>query len=152
MAKVSPETLGIPSADRRGRSRTARARRRAPTSTAALFWIALGAAIVVASWRMDRLEHLGVNSCTAPGLMPGILGVADRCLRRWCSRRARCATDALGSARSDRRCCLDRGTLRRVGAHAAAVRCGFAVGLVGHGLPFGRRRRCFLFAHIAVFS
>ena len=40
-----------------------------------LFWIALGAAIAVGSWRMDRLEHLGVSFYTAPGLVPGILGL-----------------------------------------------------------------------------
>src|SRR5687767_1093064 len=38
-------------------------------------WIALGAAIAIASWRMDRLERLGVSFYTAPGLVPGVLGV-----------------------------------------------------------------------------
>ena len=40
-----------------------------------LFWIALGSAIAVGSWRMDRLEHMGVSFYTAPGLVPGILGL-----------------------------------------------------------------------------
>lgn len=34
-----------------------------------------GAAIAIASWRMDRLEHMGATLYTAPGLVPGILGL-----------------------------------------------------------------------------
>src|SRR3954465_15518291 len=40
-----------------------------------LAWIAFGAAISMASWRMDRLERMGVSFFTAPGLVPGVLGV-----------------------------------------------------------------------------
>jgi hypothetical protein len=40
-----------------------------------LFWIALGGAIFYASWTMDRLANLGVKPFSAPGLLPGILGV-----------------------------------------------------------------------------
>jgi len=39
-----------------------------------LFLIALGAAAAVESWRMPRLEHLGINPMSVPGLTPGILG------------------------------------------------------------------------------
>src|SRR6202008_2742724 len=38
-------------------------------------WIVLGAAIAIGSWNMDRLERLGVSFYTAPGLVPGILGL-----------------------------------------------------------------------------
>lgn len=41
-----------------------------------MVWIALGVAILVESLRMDRLEHLGVNRFTVPGIVPGLLGVA----------------------------------------------------------------------------
>lgn len=41
-----------------------------------LVWIALGIAIVWSSLGMDRLERLGANIYTAPGLVPGLLGAA----------------------------------------------------------------------------
>jgi hypothetical protein len=40
-----------------------------------LAWIALGGAIVYASWTMDRLERHGAALYTAPGLVPGLLGL-----------------------------------------------------------------------------
>jgi hypothetical protein len=112
-----------------------------------LFWIALGSAIAIASWRMDRLERLGVSFFTAPGLMPGILGVvlilfgavlAARALRE----------DALGSGQRPA-LLLNRETLRRVGL-TLLLSVGFAVGLVGHGLPFWAAAAVYLFAQIAV--
>ena len=39
-----------------------------------LFWIALGSLIMLASWRMDRLEGQGSSLYTAPGSYPGLLG------------------------------------------------------------------------------
>lgn len=41
----------------------------------ALVWMALGGAIVVASWTMDRLEARGALLYNAPGLVPGVLGL-----------------------------------------------------------------------------
>ena len=41
----------------------------------AFFWIALGACIVFASWRMDRFEQQEASLYTAPGLWPGIIGL-----------------------------------------------------------------------------
>lgn len=41
----------------------------------ALAWIALGGAITVGAWNMDRLEKFQVKSYEAPGLVPGLLGV-----------------------------------------------------------------------------
>jgi hypothetical protein len=40
-----------------------------------LGWMALGTAIALASWRMDRLEGQGVEPYAVPGLVPGLLGV-----------------------------------------------------------------------------
>lgn len=39
-------------------------------------WMAFGLAILVASWRMDRFEAMGATSYTAPGLVPGLFGLA----------------------------------------------------------------------------
>ncbi len=41
-----------------------------------LLWIALGLAIAVISWNMDRLERFQASIYTAPGLVPGLLGLS----------------------------------------------------------------------------
>jgi hypothetical protein len=41
-----------------------------------LVWIALGLGIAWISWNMDRLSHLQASIYTAPGLVPGILGLS----------------------------------------------------------------------------
>ena len=41
-----------------------------------LAWMALGVAVLVMSWRMDRLESQDINPVTIPGLVPGLLGAA----------------------------------------------------------------------------
>jgi hypothetical protein len=41
----------------------------------AFVWMAFGLAVVIASWRMERMESQGGTLYTAPGLVPGILGV-----------------------------------------------------------------------------
>jgi hypothetical protein len=113
----------------------------------ALGWIALGTAICVASWRMDRLERMGVSFFTAPGLVPGILGLAllvcgavllGRALRE----------GALGPAQRPP-VLLAAASLRRVGV-TLLLALGFAIGLVGHGLPFPVAAALFLFAQVAV--
>jgi hypothetical protein len=40
-----------------------------------LIWIAFGAAVVYGSWTMDRLESLGIPPATAPGVVPGLIGI-----------------------------------------------------------------------------
>ena len=40
-----------------------------------LLWMLLGIVILVASWRMDRLEAQDINPYTIPGLVPGLLGI-----------------------------------------------------------------------------
>lgn len=42
----------------------------------ALVWIALGLAILLLSLNMDRLERFQASIYTAPGLVPGLLGIA----------------------------------------------------------------------------
>ena len=97
-----------------------------------LFWLAAGGWIFYASWTMDRLENLGVKPFSAPGLLPGVLGVFVM---------------LLGLAMLVR--ALRAGALRdegaRTGAEAIAWRrillplglcVAFAGGVVGRGLPF----------------
>ena len=38
-------------------------------------WIALGLALLVGAWRMDRFEAMGATLYTAPGLVPGLYGL-----------------------------------------------------------------------------
>ena len=40
-----------------------------------LIWFVFGAAIVYGSWMMDRLEQLNIPPATAPGVVPGLLGL-----------------------------------------------------------------------------
>ena len=106
-------------------------------------WFVIGAAIIVGSWNMDRLERQGVQWFAAPGLVPGILGVfivaaAAIIVGRSFLRLAR--GDAGTRA-------PEAGFLRRT-ALTLAVCLAFAVGLVGHGLPFGVAAAIYLFVHI----
>ncbi len=97
---------------------------------AALGWIGLGAAILIGSITMDRLERQHINKYTIPGLVPGLLGIAMLVLgavlgiRSW--RRG-----GLGAPRPP----AEPGVAQRL-AIVIALIVAFAVGLVGHGLPF----------------
>jgi hypothetical protein len=111
------------------------------------FWIVLGSAIALGSWNMDRLERLGVSFYTAPGLVPGILGLlmilcgavlAARALRE----------GALGPVQRPP-LLLEAATLRRAGV-TLLLTLGFAFALVGRGLPFPVAAGIFLFFQISV--
>lgn len=113
-----------------------------------LSWIALGGAIVYGSWTMDRLENLKINPLTAPGLVPGILGAAIAlCGLVMALRAARAgalrARPPLGA--------VEPIITGRV-ALSLALCLGFALGLVGRGLPFWLAGGVFLFVHIFVFE
>ncbi|MET0679471.1 MAG: tripartite tricarboxylate transporter TctB family protein [Burkholderiales bacterium] len=106
-------------------------------------WLAIGVAIVIGSWQMDRLEKQGVQWFAAPGLVPGILGLfilgtALLIVARSVLRVAR-ETHA-GATAGD--ASLGRATLTLVLCFA------FAAGMVGHGLPFGMAAAIYLFLHI----
>ena len=87
------------------------------------FWIAVGGAIFHASWTMDRLANLGVKPFSAPGLLPGILGVFIVLLGIAMLLRGK--RQGLAEAIEWRRLALPIGLC-----------LGFAAGLVGRGLPF----------------
>jgi len=111
------------------------------------FWVALGTAIAVASWNMDRLERQGVSFFTAPGLVPGILGVLMVILGLVLAGRA-LRNGALGAQQLPP-VLLNADTLRRAGI-ALLLTIGFAVGLVGHGVPFPVAATVFLFLQISI--
>lgn len=41
----------------------------------AIAWVSFGLVLLVAAWRMPRLEALHIASWSAPGLLPGVVGV-----------------------------------------------------------------------------
>jgi hypothetical protein len=110
----------------------------------ALGWLAFGAAVLVAAWRMDRLESLHINPWSAPGLLPGLLGALIMLFGTALAIRA-VARDAGGE-----RSVADSSPLR---TWLALVLCFlFAAGLLGHGwLPFWLSAFAFLTVTIAAF-
>ena len=102
----------------------------------ALIWMAFGLSVLVASWRMDRLESQGATAYTAPGLVPGILGAIMALLGLLLAGRA---------ARSGGHRLLSTPWRMPAGARVLGRRVGavlglslvYAAGLVGHGgIPF----------------
>lgn len=99
----------------------------------ALGWIAFGAAVLIGSLTMDRLERQHVNPYTVPGLLPGLLGImmillgGILALRSW---RRGALTLPVPARTAD-----DQEQRRRVWI-VVALCMGYAVVLVGHGLPF----------------
>jgi hypothetical protein len=116
---------------------------------AALAAAAFGVAVVVAAWRMDRLESQGGTPWTAPGLWPGIVGLVLAALaialaiRAW--RRAK-AIGWLAAAPDD----TPRVPRPRF-ALAVALFLVYALALVGRGLPFWLGTAAFVVAYVAIF-
>ncbi|MEP6701570.1 MAG: tripartite tricarboxylate transporter TctB family protein [Betaproteobacteria bacterium] len=98
-----------------------------------LGWIALGVAILIGSLMMDRLEQQHIDPHTIPGLLPALLGILMillgglLALRSWRRGALRLTPPA---ATTDAR---EQG--RRIWI-VVALCLGYAVVLVGHGLPF----------------
>jgi hypothetical protein len=98
-----------------------------------LGWVALGIAILIGSITMDRLERQNVNPYTVPGLLPGLLGImmillgGIMTLRSWRRGALRLPVPATTADQREQR--------RRIGV-VIALCMGYAVVLVGHGLPF----------------
>jgi hypothetical protein len=109
-----------------------------------VFWTALGLAIVVESWRMDRLEQQHINPWTVPGLVPGLLGVVLAVFGLVLAlRRPPPAGDApAGDAKAEP---------WRVGL-ALLLTLGFGAGVLGSGVPFWLAAGAFVFLAILLFE
>ena len=102
-----------------------------------LGWAVFGAAVLVASWRMDRLASLNINSWSAPGLMPGVLGAL---------------MIVFGAALAFRKGLVEQGAGSWHRTLLALALCVvFAAGLLGRGLPFWLTSAAFMFAAIFAF-
>jgi hypothetical protein len=99
----------------------------------AIGWMVLGAAVLIASIRMDRLEQQHINPYTVPGLLPGLLGIAmillggTLGLRSWRRGALHHASAAATPHRHEE--------WRRIWI-VIALCSAYGVGLIGHGLPF----------------
>lgn len=117
----------------------------------ALCWLAFGLAVAIGAWRMDRLAHLNIEPWSAPGLVPGVLGVliaafgAVLAWREAARRREGSGTAADADAAGEPVLVA----LRRV-APVLALALAFAVGLLGRGLPFAATASLLVFAWIAL--
>jgi hypothetical protein len=107
--------------------------------------LALSIGIIAGALSMDRLERLEATIYTAPGLVPGILGLVLALLAAILIGRSLRA--GVGGAMPP----LEISEHWRLGA--ALVLClGFALGLVGHGPPFWLGAAIFTSAFVFVFQ
>jgi len=124
----------------------------------ALGWIALGVAIAIGAFRMDRLAQMNIEPWSAPGLVPGLLGVLIAlfgAVLAWRERSGTAAAATAGSAATDAAAPRDpdapspRAGAVRIGA--VLVLCAvFVFGLLGRGLPFVATASALVFAWIAM--
>jgi len=116
-----------------------------------LVLIVFSLTLIVESWRMPRLEHLGIHPASAPGLVPGVLGVillvlgaalTIRSVRRKGYRLGITRESAVQTLRQP-------GNLRLV---ATLVLCiGYAAFMIGN-MPYWLATGLFAFAFVALFE
>ncbi len=117
----------------------------------AVAWAVAGGAIVVASWRMDRLDRLSISPWSAPGLTPGVVGALIICFALALAWQAWRADAGAGDAPASAGVATPAGSGRRT--LVAVVLCVLFAGLsLGHGLPFVVEGSLFVFAFTSVFS
>ena len=133
-----------------------------------------GLIVLVASWRIDRLESLHINPWSIPGLLPGIVGVLIMLLAIALAWQARCGTAPAASAASAALPAAAAGATAAATVPAsapaasepegsrmeewgrilaAAALCVLFAGVsLGRGLPFMAEAAAFIFLFIAAFS
>jgi hypothetical protein len=109
-----------------------------------LLWFVLGTAVLIGSWRMDRLETQQINPYTIPGLVPGLLGVAMMLMAAIMLLRG-LRKGGAGAAAAEGRKEDYRRLLKVLGLCIV-----FAVGLVGRGPPFWLAAALFVATSIVV--
>jgi len=112
-----------------------------------LGWTALGAAIAVGAWRMDRLEAQGVEPFAVPGLLPGLLGVLLALFGLMLALRGRRAASGEAAEPGD-----EGAAEPWRAALAVLLVAGFVLGLLGRGPPFWLAAFVFVFLSILLFE
>jgi Tripartite tricarboxylate transporter TctB family len=132
-------------------------------------WAAFGVVVVIASWRLDRLENLHINPWSAPGLTPGLVGLLIILLAGALALQARRRGRSPEAGRNDPSLAgspdhpaegdgaAGRNEERSAGELSrtllASVICVLFAGVsLGHGLPFLVEGAAFIFLFIGVFS
>jgi hypothetical protein len=110
-------------------------------------WLALAIGIMVLSWKMDRLAHLQATIHTAPGLVPGLLGLAIAVMGLLLILRS---VRAGAIAQAHRPDFSIREHWRLLTALALCL--AFALGLVGSGLPFWLAAAIFVAVFVFIFQ
>jgi hypothetical protein len=95
-------------------------------------WLAVATGIVIGAWQMDRLERLSAVIYTAPGLVPGMLGVALGAMSLVLIGRSLYAGASATNTRIPSIRLADHWRL----IAALLLGLAFSIGLVGRGLPF----------------
>lgn len=117
-----------------------------------LLWLVFGAAVFYGSWTMDRLESQNINPVTAPGLVPGLIGLSIMALALVLLFRR---NKSAGVVAFDDRLIESTGeqssetplNWRRLGL-SWLLCVGFAGVLLGRGLPFWLLAGIFVFLHV----
>lgn len=115
-----------------------------------LVLILLGVTVVVESLRMPRLENLGVNPYTVPGIVPGILGGIISLLGLVMLVRSSRAETQVAEVKGPSEEGLKSESTRRLGL-TLLLTLGYAVFLVGT-LPFWLATLVFVFLFISIFE
>jgi hypothetical protein len=110
-------------------------------------WLALAIGIMAESWKMDRLAHLQATVHTAPGLVPGLLGLALAIMGLLLILRS-VRAGAIAQANVPG---FDLREHWRI-LTALALCLIFALGLIGSGLPFWLAAAIFIAVFVFIFQ
>ena len=122
-----------------------------------IIWVALGAAIIYGSWTMDRLTSLQIHPATAPGLVPGLLGLGIAILGAvLIFRRHAASTGDFSAAQEEQKTEIgpapeqasEEGIAWARVALSWALCITYGGVMLGHGLPYWLLTTCFLVLHI----
>lgn len=102
-------------------------------------WVVFGLAVIVGAWRTERMSEQGVRWFGAPGLVPGLLGIAIAIVGLLLSLRAWRSSGQTADEAID----------WRAFAVSLLLCLGFAGVVLGHGPTFGVAAGVYLFVHIA---
>jgi hypothetical protein len=114
-------------------------------------WAVFGVVIVVASWRLDRLENLDINPWSVPGLTPGLVGALIILLAIALGLQARRKASTVSAEPDESAQDVQPGNPWR--SVLAGILCFLFAGVsLGRGVPFVAEGAVFIFVFIVAFS